>query len=81
MLNNEIVMYQRINLLMLLRRKTPKPELLGIGLDESTAILAEGDAFEVIEKTYVPVYDGKFWRRDGNPVVPEGDSFYLLKKR
>ena len=56
-----------------------KPELLGIGLDEGTAILVEGDTFEVIGKTYVAVYDGKFWRRDNNPVVPEMQSFYLLK--
>jgi len=56
-----------------------KPELLGIGLDESTAILVEGDNFEVRGKSYVAVYDGKFWRRDGNPVVPEMKSFYLLK--
>lgn len=56
-----------------------KPELLGIGLDESTAILVEGDTFEVIGKTYIAVYDGNFWRRDGNPVVPEMQSFYLLK--
>ena len=57
-----------------------KPELLGIGLDESTAILVEGNTFEVLGKSYVAIYDGKFWRRDGNPVVPEGDAFYLLKE-
>lgn len=56
-----------------------KPELLGIGLDESTAILVEADTFEVIGKTYVAVYDGKFWRRDGSLVVPEMQSFYLLR--
>lgn len=56
-----------------------KPELLGIGLDESTAILVEKDTFEVIGKTYVAVYDGNFWRRDGNPVKPEMQSFYLLR--
>lgn len=56
-----------------------KPELLGIGLDESTAILVEGNQFEVIGKTYVAVYDGNFWRRDGNPVIPHGQSFYLLR--
>ena len=55
------------------------PDLLGIGLDESTAILVEGDQFEVIGETYVAIYDGKFWRRDGNPVIPIGESFYLLK--
>lgn len=57
-----------------------KPELLGIGLDESTAILVERDTFEVIGKSYVAVFDGNFWRRDGNPVVPEMQSFYLLKE-
>lgn len=57
-----------------------KPELLGIGLDESTAILVEGNSFEVRGKSYVAVYDGKFWRRDGNPVVPEGKAFFLLKE-
>lgn len=56
-----------------------KPHLLGIGLDESTAILVEGNQFEVIGKTYVAVYDGNFWRRDGNPVIPKGESFYLLR--
>ena len=57
-----------------------KPELLGIGLDESTAILVEGDNFEVIGKSYVAVYDGKFWRRDSNPLVPAGNTFFLLKE-
>ncbi len=57
-----------------------KPELLGIGLDESTGILVEKDTFEVIGKSYVAIYDGKFWRRDGNPVVPKMQSFYLLKE-
>jgi cyanophycinase len=56
-----------------------KPGLLGIGLDESTAILVEGDTFKVIGKSYVAVYDDKFWRRDGNPVIPSMQSFYLLK--
>lgn len=56
------------------------PELLGIGLDESTAILVERDTFEVIGKSYVAVYDGNFWRRDGNPKIPEMQSFYLLKE-
>ncbi len=56
-----------------------KPGLLGIGLDESTAILVEKDTFEVIGKSYVAIYDGKFWRRDGNPVIPEMQSFYLLR--
>lgn len=57
-----------------------KPELLGIGLDESTAILVERDTFRVIGKSYVAVYDGKFWRRDNNPEVPREKSFYFLRE-
>lgn len=56
-----------------------KPGLLGIGLDESTGILVEKNKFEVIGKSYIAIYDGKFWRRDGNEVVPKMQSFYLLR--
>jgi cyanophycinase len=34
------------------------PELLGIGIDESTAIVVQGNAFEVIGRSRVAVYDG-----------------------
>jgi cyanophycinase len=33
------------------------PELLGIGLDENTAIVVQGDELEVIGATYVAIYD------------------------
>ena len=33
------------------------PELLGIGLDENTAIVVRGDNFEVIGQGYVAIYD------------------------
>lgn len=35
------------------------PELLGIGIDESTAIVVHGHEFEVIGKSKVAVWDGK----------------------
>jgi len=35
-------------------------ELLGIGLDESTAIVVKGDRFEVIGKSKVAIYDPKY---------------------
>jgi cyanophycinase len=35
------------------------PELLGVGIDESTAIIVEGDRFEVIGRGVVGIYDGK----------------------
>ena len=33
------------------------PDLIGLGLDESTAVLVQKDTFEVIGKSYVAVYD------------------------
>lgn len=59
------------------------PELLGIGIDESTAIIVKGDMFEVAGKSYVVVYDGKFWSREGSELktVPEkGQIFYFLRE-
>ena len=35
------------------------PELLGLGIDEATAIVVQGDRFEVIGKSVVGIYDGK----------------------
>lgn len=48
------------------------PELLGIGLDENTAIVVQGDTATVIGQTYVAVYDN---RRTLGP----GGRFYLLQ--
>ena len=47
------------------------PELLGIGLDENTAIVVEGDEFEVIGASYVVIYDAE--RR-----LDSGGQFYFL---
>ena len=47
------------------------PELLGIGIDEDTAIVVQGDKFEVIGKSYVAIYD-----RQNR--VDTGKGFYLL---
>jgi cyanophycinase len=47
------------------------PELLGIGLDEDTAIVVQGDSFEVIGSSYVAIYDAK--KRHAS-----GGRFYLL---
>ncbi len=35
------------------------PELLGIGIDENTAIVVTGDSFEVIGESYVAVFDNE----------------------
>jgi len=47
------------------------PELLGIGLDEDTAIVVRGDTFEVMGNGYVAIYDS-------TNVVGDGWKFYFL---
>lgn len=47
------------------------PELLGIGLDEDTAIVVQGNAFEVIGRSYVAIYDPM-------RMIDSGGSFYFL---
>lgn len=59
-----------------------KPELLGLGIDEDTAIEVAGDEFVVRGKSYVVVYNGKFWSREGSSlkILPDKDQlFYFLK--
>ena len=59
-----------------------KPELLGIALDENTAILVQGDVFEVIGDKYVVIYDGTFWSNYFNEIdtLETGkNKFYVLK--
>jgi len=68
------------------------PELLGIGLDENTAIVVQGNEFEVIGESYVAVYDGTIcnfirdkddWsveRTEITPLPPGSLKFYLLNK-
>ena len=59
-----------------------KPELLGIGLDENTAIIVQGDSFEVYGNSYVLVYDGTFWSREGSDLkkLPRANQvFYFLR--
>jgi cyanophycinase len=48
-----------------------RPDLLGIGLDENTAIVVRGDRFEVIGQSYVAVYDY-------NSQLDSGGLFYFL---
>lgn len=47
------------------------PDLLGIGIDENTAIVVQGDWFEVIGQSYVAIYD---YRRR----LDSGGRFYFL---
>lgn len=49
------------------------PDLLGIGIDEGTAIVVEGDRFQVIGVSKVAIYDAS---RD---IKPSGPSHYFLE--
>ena len=58
------------------------PHLLGLGIDENTAALVRGDVFEVFGDSYVAVYDGTFWSREGSDLkdLPDASSlFYFLR--
>ncbi len=58
------------------------PHLLGIGIDESTAIVVKSDVFEVIGKSYVIVYDNSFWSREGielKTLPQKSTRFYYLR--
>jgi len=48
-----------------------RPELLGIGIDENTAIVVKGDEFEVIGQSYVVIYDHE-------RQIDSGGDFYFL---
>ena len=47
------------------------PDLLGIGLDEDTAIVVQGNSFEVIGSSYVAIYDS------GKKIPPSGHFYFL----
>lgn len=47
------------------------PRLLGIGIDEDTAIVVEGDQFEVLGRSYVVIYDHR-------RLLDSGGRFYFL---
>lgn len=50
-----------------------RPELLGIGIDENTAIVVRGDTFEVMGRGYVAIYDH-------GAMLDSGGRFYFLRE-
>ncbi len=48
-----------------------RPDLLGIGIDENTAIVVRGNRFEVIGRSYVAIYDAQ-------RQIDSGGSFFFL---
>lgn len=59
-----------------------RPELLGFGIDENTALVVSGNDAEVIGASYIAIYDGGFWSREGSELknLPDSSSiFYYLR--
>jgi len=58
------------------------PHLLGIGLDENTAIIVRGDEFEVIGKSFVAIYDYELWGKgeNGESSLANEGRFFLLRE-
>ncbi|MBX9599863.1 MAG: cyanophycinase [Bryobacteraceae bacterium] len=60
------------------------PELLGIGIDESTAIVVRGDHFEVIGRSKVAIYDRAYRPAPGQKsyfFLSPGERFDLAARR
>ena len=58
------------------------PELLGIGIDEYTAILVKNNRLRVLGPSYVAIYDGTIWSEEKDSVYEAQDGervFYLLR--
>ena len=59
------------------------PDLLGIGLDENTAIHVTGDTFEVIGRSYVAIYDQSRWSAERDTIYQmpaDSKEFYFLRR-
>lgn len=58
------------------------PNLLGIGLDENTAIIVKGDEFEVLGESFVALYDYNLWDENSKSTqpLPNGGRFFLLRE-
>ncbi|MCB2196438.1 MAG: cyanophycinase [Bacteroidetes bacterium] len=75
---HHLVRNRQYDMFELLERK---PEILGIGIDENTAILVKNNQFEVIGERYVAIYDGTFWSpyfNDIDTLERDEEKFYFL---
>jgi cyanophycinase len=59
-----------------------RPELLGIGIDEDTAVVVEGNRFDVIGRGYVAIYDAKHTTRPPAQFyfLAAGDRYDMAKR-
>lgn len=54
------------------------PDLLGMAIDENTAVLVSGNSFEVLGEHYVLVYDGTYWSQKSGKYEKAEKVFHLL---
>jgi len=57
------------------------PKLLGIGIDEATAVVVKGDLMEVIGVSKAAIYDAGYGRKPGYYFLKPGDRFDLKARR
>ena len=57
------------------------PNMLGVGIDEDTAIVVQGDKFEVIGRSFVLIYDNQRQMDHDGPETfrTVGGPFYFMK--
>ncbi len=58
-----------------------RPTILGLGIDETTAIVVHGDEFEVIGRSVVGIYDGKDHDGKSYYFLAPGEHFDLKTRR
>jgi len=58
------------------------PHLLGIGIDENTAVMVQGNRMEVLGQSFVAIYDHNLWlKAPGDSLsIPNGGKFFFLMK-
>ncbi|KAL7917324.1 hypothetical protein ACQKWADRAFT_325919 [Trichoderma austrokoningii] len=60
-----------------------KPEILGIAINENTAVHVSKNSAQVFGASYAIIYDGTYWSRDGSDPnqLPDGSNlFYFLRE-
>jgi cyanophycinase len=54
------------------------PELLGIGIDENTALVVQGDTARVVGESLVAIYDPRRWTQ-ADSTLDRDDKFFFLE--
>jgi cyanophycinase len=79
----DVHLLERNRLFDMLEIRKKYPDLLGIGIDQATAIVVHKNEFEVIGNSCVAIYDGTFWLPDNDSIInlaKDSERFYFLSK-